>query len=162
VTFSPCPGWRRHCILCLRHATASLGASCGAGSKNQGWRIRADAFCRHVCALSKGRRHVRQPHGCATRDCFSWGFADRRPMGTDMKNDVCATPAATQKVTPSQHNRFQILDIFRAVGPRSAPLPLPPIRARLSVAAGSGRDTTSLAVGETYGKRHPKVFNPTP
>ena len=31
------PGWRRHCILCLRHAAASLGASCGAGSKSHPW-----------------------------------------------------------------------------------------------------------------------------
>ncbi len=35
------------------------------------------------------------------------------------------------------------------------------IGARLSV-AGSRRDPTSLAVGETYGNRPPKAFDPTP
>ncbi len=42
--------------------------------------------------------------------------------------------------------------------------PSPPrgIGARLSVATGSRRDPTSLAVGETYGKRRSKAVNSTP
>ncbi len=44
-------------------------------------------------------------------------------------------------------------------GPLSPPSP---IGARLNVATGSRRDPTSLAVGETYGKCRPKVFNSTP
>ena len=36
------------------------------------------------------------------------------------------------------------------------------IGARLSVSRGSRRDPTSLAVGETCGKRRPRVFNSTP
>ena len=42
------------------------------------------------------------------------------------------------------------------------PRPPTPTGARLGVATRSRRDPISLAVGETYGKRRTKAFNPTP
>ena len=56
-----------------------------AGSKKQGGAYVPPYFGGMYASSEQGRRHAKLRHVCATRECFSWGFAGRRPMGTDTR-----------------------------------------------------------------------------
>ena len=69
-----------------------------SGSKNQGGAYVAPYVGGMYAPSRQGRRHARLRHVCATRDCFSWGFAGRGLMRTDLTERRSA-PAGLRHAT---------------------------------------------------------------
>ena len=60
-----------------------------AGSKNQGGAYVPPNFGGMYAPSGQGRRHAKLRHVCATRNCFSWAFAGRRPLRTGLQKTLC-------------------------------------------------------------------------